>query len=163
MSYNYENLTLEEIFIVENESCFLHNNLFKNNKNLSIDYLISHLENEEIIYVAYNKYCPKEFIDKYYSLKMLEKLFLNELEYDYEKPYGPYHDLNPLLHQKINLDIVDKFYFINRLNSNHEIFKNNNRLYWNFDKLSYNENLTSEFIKKYPEEKWNRNRIIFFL
>jgi len=163
MSYNYENLTLEEIFIVENEPCFLHNNLFKNNKNLNLDYLISHLDNEDTIYVAYNKHCPKEFIEKYYSIKMLEKLFLNELEYDYEKPYGPYHDLNPLLHQKINLDIVDKFYFINKLDSNHEIFKNNNKLYWNFENLSYNENLTSEFIKKYPDEKWNRNRIIFFL
>jgi hypothetical protein len=163
MKYNYESLSLEEIFTVENEPCFLHNDLFKYNKNLTLEYLILHLNNEDIIYVAYNKDCPKKFIEKYYSLEMLEKLFLNELEYDYEKPYGPYHDLNPMLYHKINLNIVDKFYFINLLDTNDKILKNNNKLRWNFDILSYNENLTSEFIKKYPHENWNKNRIIFFL
>jgi hypothetical protein len=161
MTYNYENLTLDEIFVFEHEECFLHSDLFKKNKNLSINYLVSKLDYDDIIYVAYNKYCPKEFIEKYYSLEMLEQLFLNELEYDYEKPYGPYHDLNPLLHLKINLNIVDKFYFINKLDTNHEIFKKNNMIHWNFEKLSYNENLNSEFIKKYPKENWNKNRIIF--
>jgi hypothetical protein len=163
MIYNYENLTLLEIFIYENEECFLHSDLFKFNKNLTVDYLVSKLTDEDIIYAAYNKHCPCEFIEKYYTLKMLEQLFLHELEYDYEKTYGPYHDLNPLLFQKINLNLVDKFYFINKLDTNNEIFKKNNMIRWNFDILSYNENLTSEFIKKYPEENWNKNRITFFL
>ena len=163
MKYNYENLTLIEILNVENEPCFLHSSLFKFNKNLNTEYLVSKLKDEDIIYVAYNKYCPLEFIQEYYSLEMLEQLFLHELEYDYEKPYGPYHDLNPLLFQKINLNIVDKFYFINMIDSNNKIFKNCNLLTWNFECLSYNENLTSEFIKKYPNENWNKNRIIFFL
>lgn len=163
MKYNYETLTLDEIFIFEYDECFLHGDLFKHNKNLTLDYLVSHLTHEDIIYVAYNKNCPKDFIESYYTLEMLEKLFLNELEYDYEKPYGPYHDLNPLLYQKINLNVVDKFYYINKLDTNNEIFKKNNMIRWNFDILSYNENLTSEFIKKYPEENWNKNRILFFL
>ena len=163
MIYNYENLTLTEIFKFENEECFLHSDLFKYNKKLNLEYLLLHLNNEDIIYLAYNKHCPKEFIDNYYTLEMLTQLFLHELEYDYEKPYGPYHDLNPLLHQKINLHIVDKFYFINNLDSRNEIFKKCNLLRWNFESLSYNENLTSEFIKKYPEENWSKNRIIFYL
>ena len=165
MKYNYENLTIEEIFKYENDECFLHCDLFKYNKNLTCDYLKSQLQHEDIIYVAYNKNCPLEFIESYYTLEMLNQLFIHELEYDYEKPYGPYHDLNPLLHQKINLNIVDKFYFINKLDNN-EIFKRLdtcNLLHWNFESLSYNENLTSEFIKKYPEENWSKNRIIFFL
>jgi hypothetical protein len=163
MKYNYESLILEEILKVEYDECFLYNDLFKYNKNLTVDYLVSKLADEDIIYVAYNKHCPYEFIEKYYTLTMLEQLFLHELEYDYEKPYGPYHDLNPLLYQKINLNLVDKFYYINKLDTNNEIFKKNNMIRWNFDILSYNENLTSEFIKKYPEENWNKNRIIFFL
>jgi len=163
MIYNYEALTSTEIFVYEHEECFLHQDLFKYNRNLSVGYLKSQLDNDDIIYVAYNKYCPKEFIEKYYTLQMLERLFLNELEYDYEKPYGPYHDLNPNLHKKINLNIVDKFYYINSLDPNNEIFKNCNMIRWNFECLSYNENLTSEFIKKYPNENWSKSRIILFL
>lgn len=166
MKYNYESLTLEEILKVEHETCFLHCDLFKYNKYLTLDYLISHLTSEDIIYVAYNKDCPLEFIEKYYTLEMLEQLFLHELEYDYEKPYGPYHDLNPRLHQKINLNIVDKFYYINKLDQCDNIFKSYascNMLRWNFESLSYNENLNVEFIKKYPNENWSKNRIIFFL
>ena len=163
MIYDYENLTLLEIFIYENEECFLHSDLFKYNKNLTVDYLVSKLEDEDIIYVAYNKHCPLEFIEVYYTLEMLERLFLHELEYDYDKPYGPYHDLNPLLYHKININVVDKFYFINKLDPSNEIFKRNNMIRWNFECLSYNENLNVEFIKKYPEENWSKNRIIFFL
>ena len=163
MKYNYENLTLDEIFIIEHEECFLHQDLFKYNKNLNLEYLKENLDHEDIIYVAYNKYCPKEFIETYYNLEMLEQLFLHELEYDYEKPYGPYHDLNHQLYRKINLNIVDKFYFINKLNPNHKSFASCNMLRWNFESLSYNDNLTVDFIKKYPEENWCKSRIIFFL
>lgn len=161
--YDYESLTLEEILKVEHETCFLHSDLFKFNKNLTVNYLVSHLEDEDIIYVAYNKHCPVEFIEKYYTLEMLNQLFLHELDYDYEKPYGPYHDLNPQLHQKINLHIVDKFYFINKLDLGVKRPDFCNLLRWNFEALSFNENLNIEFIKKYPEENWSKSRILFFL